>query len=530
MSSQKSALVHGGILKSSTKVEFISHTIPDIQRDTFILGVCGVPEEISSPLDDGWFIADFYAFNYLLHGLGVSQKWLACSAPRTIIEKHGEYLHGNPYMHRKVVLSYPLLNSNRLSEVTVVSPENILDEFLSSLKTICDTAREKKAPVLVFVFGHGQRFTHSVSIGSLLLSMSAFDSAIGAGVDVTLVNTACFSGGWSVNPQLNVTSLVAAGPDQESESWAASKSIGRCCGSIYATALIKALSDVASPLAMTDEVTGISGSLQPTKPSRLQAETFNEFAKTGFVHDIRFNAQDDDWENSWMGRTGIPLVDFEKRWSSLESRASSPASSVNRDPSALNLLLTDPVNSEPILGGKLGSLFGGTARSQRRHVCALVKSLLETCPGTWTRGYGPLVRGRLSRYLGDNDQEGETASIFFLCEYRFSLIRYADILVESLSLPHPGGVCCSEFFYQEWMHAAQRLDLDVHSLNTKIVDLLDCNQVFLPPTPEQGPPFYDPIYYVAASLIEGHRTMEDTISKVVQMGNSKQILTVGLPI
>jgi hypothetical protein len=223
-------LVHGGILKSSTKVEFISHTIPDIQRDTFILGVCGVPEEISSPLDDGWFIADFYAFNYLLHGLGVSQKWLACSAPRTLIEKHGEYMDG------KVVLSYPLLNSNRLSEVTAVSPENILAEFLSSLKTICDTAREKKAPVLVFVFGHGQRFIHSVSIGSPLLSMSAFDSAIGARVDVTLVNTACFSGGWSVNPQLNVTSLVAAGPDQESESWAASKSIG---GSIYATALIK---------------------------------------------------------------------------------------------------------------------------------------------------------------------------------------------------------------------------------------------------------------------------------------------------
>jgi hypothetical protein len=206
MSSKKSTSVHGGILKSSAKVEFISHTLPDIRRATFILGVCGVPEEISSPFDDGWLIADFYAFNYLLHGLGVSQKWLACSAPRALIEKHGEYLHGNPYMDRKVVLSYPLLDSNRLSEVTVVSPENILDEFLSSLKTICDTAREKKAPVLVFVFGHGQRFTNSVNVGSLLLSMSAFDSAIGAGVDVTLVNTSCFSGGWSVNPQ--------AGPDR----------------------------------------------------------------------------------------------------------------------------------------------------------------------------------------------------------------------------------------------------------------------------------------------------------------------------
>lgn len=134
-----------------------------------------------------------------------------------------------------------------------------------------------------------------------------------------------------------------------------------------------------------------------------------------------------------MGRTGIPLADFEKRWSSLESRTSSPASLVN---SASNLLVTNSVNSELILGGKLGSLFGGTARSQRRHVCALATSLLETCPGTWTRGYGPLVRGRLSRYLREiNDHEEKTASFFFLCEYRFSLIRYADILVESLSLP-----------------------------------------------------------------------------------------------
>ena len=81
------------------------------------------------------------------------------------------------------------------------------------------------------------------------------------------------------------------------------------------------------------------------------------------------------------------------------------------------------------------------------------------------------------------------------------------------------------------MHqAVQRLGLDVHSLNSKIVDLLDCNQVFPRPTREQGPPFYDPICYVSASLIEGYQTMEDTISKVAHMGNRKQILPVDRPI
>ena len=78
--------------------------------------------------------------------------------------------------------------------------------------------------------------------------------------------------------------------------------------------------------------------------------------------------------------------------------------------------------------------------------------------------------------------------------------------------------------------AIQCLDLDVSSLHDKIVDLLDEHQVFPLPTSEQGPPFYHPTYYVTASLIQGNKSMEDTIAKVASMGSGKQIFTVDRPI
>src|SRR5215469_13426349 len=58
-------------------------------------------------------------------------------------------------------------------------------------------------------------------------------------------------------------------------------------GSIYATALINALSDASSPLIrLPNEDPSISGSIQPLAPNATQTESFNEFAKT--IHDTLF--------------------------------------------------------------------------------------------------------------------------------------------------------------------------------------------------------------------------------------------------
>jgi hypothetical protein len=292
-----SAPAKGAALKGAQgQSEFITHTVPDIREDAIILAVCGVPNiDEADPEDDGWLFSDFFAFNYLLRGLGTSQVWMACVRPQDLVTKYGEYLHGNPYSDRKVVLSQDLLNNDELSAVTAITTSDLLDVFLATLKTKCDQARAENYPVVVFIFGHGHKTTKGVNLGQEdhWLEIDAFRTAIGNDVIVTVISTACFSPGWS--------------------SWGASGSIRRYCGSIYATALIQSLSDASSPLVKREEEAervSPTGSLQPNKPDQLQAETYNEFARTihhtlltrvdrfGYEHVIHFSAQDDDWEAS----------------------------------------------------------------------------------------------------------------------------------------------------------------------------------------------------------------------------------------
>src|SRR4051812_12263252 len=131
----KSAPVKGAVLKGAqSQSSFITHTIPDIHEDTIILAVCGVPDlDEADPKDGGWFFSDFFAFNYLLKGLGTSQDWMACVHPQDLVGKYGEYLHGNPYSDRKVVLSQDILDKDGLSCVTTIPSSDLLAAFLATL-------------------------------------------------------------------------------------------------------------------------------------------------------------------------------------------------------------------------------------------------------------------------------------------------------------------------------------------------------------------------------------------------------------
>ena len=538
---KKSSLAEGVTLKRARgQTEFITHTVPDVREDAIILAVCGVSEIVeASPLDGGWFLSDFFAFNYLLKGLGTSQTWMACVHPQDLLRKYGEYLHGNPFSDRKVVLSQDLLDNDELSSVTVEEASNLLHAFLATLAIKCNQARQENHPVVVFIFGHGHEETKGVNLGSdNWLEIDAFRTAIGDDVAVTVVSTACFSGGWSVHPQLNVTTTTAAGPETESESWGASGSIGRYCGSIYATVLIQSLSDASSPLVKHEEArrANPAGSLQPEKPNQLQAETYHELARTihhtlltrvdrfGDDHDIHFSAQDDDWEASWTGRSGIPLRAFAERWNQLVTRPSTMApSSLNRDPTAAGA--TGAVSSfspsipKPMHIGKLGSLFGGTTQTQRRYVKHLAKQFLQTCPGIWTLGYGPNLHGTLVRFIEGPDNEFEnTAEILCLLEYRFSMMKYAELLLLEVMVPPPMGQRCHEWYGQEWRStSSKRLNRDTKEPYRRVVRLLEDNKIFPGPTQEQGKKFYHVRDYVAAALVEADvRDVEGMIRIMAQ--------------
>lgn len=76
-SSPQQPFVPGGAYRGSpVPLSIPSYTMPHVSHDTIILAATHPTHQQSDPRDDGFFISDFYAFNYLLKGLGKSQTWL----------------------------------------------------------------------------------------------------------------------------------------------------------------------------------------------------------------------------------------------------------------------------------------------------------------------------------------------------------------------------------------------------------------------------------------------------------------------
>jgi hypothetical protein len=123
--------LQGGYARRHDKLPsmFISSTVPIVHGNTIILAATQPTLSTASPQEDGWLISDFYAFNYLLKGLGKKQTWLTAVEPSKLIQKYGSYLHGNPYESR-ICLSQELIDSNEFSTITVVNPVIIIDQFL----------------------------------------------------------------------------------------------------------------------------------------------------------------------------------------------------------------------------------------------------------------------------------------------------------------------------------------------------------------------------------------------------------------
>lgn len=92
---------------------------------------------------------------------------------------------------------------------------DLLGSFLSS------HAQVKKKSMLILHFVDSSRASkdcfldlteEEVIVSGALLAMDAFRDAVGNKVDVCGLSTACSSGGWDVNPQLNTIAMAVAAP------------------------------------------------------------------------------------------------------------------------------------------------------------------------------------------------------------------------------------------------------------------------------------------------------------------------------
>lgn len=251
--------------------------------------------------NDGWFLSDFYLFHHLLKKVGVNKIWLTSERPENLIDKYGPYIHVNPFEECREVLNNDLLNDiTESNNVQVVLRQNLCVRFLSMIRS--EIALAQKNPQLFFlmVFSHGEKSTHGILIGWESDSPEKFQiskmtklldiRSNGHAPEISLLTTACYLGGWAMVPHLSLTTMTAAGPEIEAMSWERSKSLGRYCGSIYATTIAKSLIKLegTSPDKSSATYAGFCKTVHTTLCSDVDREVSR--------HQIKIFVQFDPWE------------------------------------------------------------------------------------------------------------------------------------------------------------------------------------------------------------------------------------------
>lgn len=331
---------------------YASCTIPDVQQNTKIIGLCGIadhpispnnPVGYASPKQDGWFLSDFYMMHHLFKNVASDQVWITCTDPTLLVEKYGEYIHGNSSQAaepRRVVLDRDMLA--QVGDVRVVTPGVMLERALSTIREAARISRETDRPLLIMIFTHGNT-TFGLQMGGInpanpqFLTIDRFKVAIGSRPftsGICLLTSACYGGGWAINPDINVTAMTAAPYWEQSLSWPVSATINhRYCGSSYISGIIKTLMRMTVRDNDTEEqddfdksptYAGLTKVLQD-QIVRLDPRLTMEAGNTCITYPM-FSAQDDLWETEHSQRIGISLDSFRQRWSELRTTDHRPSS------------------------------------------------------------------------------------------------------------------------------------------------------------------------------------------------------------
>ena len=530
-------------------------TLPDITEHTRIVAVCGVadagdsvdtdkgPEGLASPGQDGWFVSDFYAFKHILKDAGLSQKWITCDSPYALVKRYGNYVQGSPFYERKVVLSETELKKPEFMRDMVSCHKNTLKAtFMEYLEKDAKAALKDGQPLVVFVFAHGDYHDDfGMQIGptpdkSNLFGVNSFKKIVDPGTRVTVFTTACCSGGWAVYNdfsmkgegvddvytdlgfKLNASLATAAGPMSETISYGASISLGRYCGSFWASALLSVFREESEKATASTSSSSTSSKIPPEDTPQSQQtfiafteqvhDTVMQFDRTSHEHQIRFAAQDDDWFSAWGQRSGIPLINFKKNWDQLETVASvqNPSGVANRG---------RPINASEVdtsIPGQTGSF-----RNRPGTVKTWANSLKRECVLYLNSNPGPdnLANNTAFHTLMRNFSSGkypETMSnmekVFKHVYFRKNLAKLASDLLDLARIPLPKGWKCAKFDVDPFEKELPQRSKDKYTLALK--EIRRSNLLPVPaPDLSQGRAWEKPNKYIAAAM-----TLDDNIKNV----------------
>ncbi|KAL8960801.1 MAG: hypothetical protein Q9193_002553 [Seirophora villosa] len=425
------------------------------------------PRGRAAPDQDGWFFSDFFLFNQLLRGMGANQLWLTCESPSQLVNKYEEYAHGEPEDRRVVLHAKTLPALQQENNLRVFSRRDLLQDFLRTFESECRIAAQNHQPVLLLVFGHGDEFTHGIAIGGSgdpkdapRLTIAQMKRVLrGLDVSVTLLTTACYSGGWVYQPELNISAATASGPKNETLSWMTSVG-GRFHGSFWATAVTQALIKFEDERLIQSHPLPIE-SIDPevVRSSRTFAKLaeviydtlVTEVDRSATQHHIRFAAQDDAWESEWRQRSGVPLAIFRQRWQSLRPYPPQQSSVPTRSRAAGNQSRAQAASQVDVIEGKYGCKKGISRHQAKLIVRDLCSTYLSSFPGMPNRASNTTVQTLANGLIkGEDMSQGMIKHLHLTLLHRMNLMRSATAFKNFLGLDFPD---CNQFDVDEWLRS-----------------------------------------------------------------------------
>ena len=550
---------YGGMMQNepSPQVKFDSfntHTPPDIQPTTRIIAVLGIrPEEAVEPRSM-WFISDFFAFWNLFNGVTPSQTWLHCLDFQKLIDKNGLYLHGNPYKTRKVVLNQAILDHAQKGDNPLQYHDPLLlrTRFREQVKSQCSAAAAAGETVLLMLFGHGEKDTAGIYLGEKNTTFKPKQLKLqlkGLDVNVTLLTTQCYGGGWACLPALNLTTMAAAGRTQISKAWRYSGSCGRACGSMFATAIINKLTmnphtnwplgeeadDDDNDKGPCEDWTGEQHDSYASFCKAVYESLLRDVDRRGMEHEVTFSAQDDAWTMCWGNRTGIPLENFQQRWNTLDEYPADatlhPGDPFNRDPNvsqelreeykqlwrvekkrlqALPAVIMPSAPGEAtgsVLGKrKMSGRYGGNVDSLIDTVKVIGADYLRSYPGGEDSGNSGGLHYNIVRIIeGEEKDQTVVEEQLRHIQFRMEQQAAADRYLEMMQIPPPDNLSCCDFITHKAISC-----IPIRKFQWMIEKVCHRNILFPTPTDEQGYDFdKGPFYVMIAFHLAG--TKDDEI-------------------
>ena len=302
---------------------------------------------------------------------------------------------------------------------------------------------------MICIFGHGRRGNYEVEIGGRdktggLLTVELFSKIINRylGLSVSTLMTSCFSGDWIIGPLLKksdgtpkATMMSAAGLPVEPESWKWTDSLGRCCGSLYVSALIKTLEEDekhrVEELEMSPESkTGFSTKEFADAIKSSMSNTIDP--RFGEVHDVRFVSQGDIWDVPHNYQTHYPITSYKERFSAL--RTIPPRVPTTPELGNNQSVRVNVHNFEAVLGR-----FGGSMSAVRQIIRKQALFNMRSGPGRDGTANNTKVHLLIQRAKDRSPLLGDASwcGIFEILHYRLGSLEVAGRPLKVLSISTP---------------------------------------------------------------------------------------------